>query len=89
MIVGNVDVSPRRKTKLVDISVTGQLTLGSDTSIGGTNALLGALTQRFSEIQGEDQETRLASRKLWPWLLMAALAIVLFEWWVYNRKVYL
>lgn len=28
-------------------------------------------------------------RRLWPWLLLAALAICLFEWWVYNRRVYL
>ncbi|MEO1585176.1 MAG: VWA domain-containing protein [Planctomycetota bacterium] len=30
-----------------------------------------------------------APRRLWPWLLAAALVIILFEWWVYNRKVYL
>ncbi len=28
-------------------------------------------------------------RRLWPWLLLAALAISLFEWWIYNRRVYL
>jgi len=26
-------------------------------------------------------------RKLWPYLLLGALGIVLLEWWVYNRKV--
>ncbi len=30
----------------------------------------------------------LAERKLWPWLLLGALAIVLLEWYVYNRKVH-
>lgn len=30
-----------------------------------------------------------APRRLWPWLLLAALSICLFEWWVYNRRVYL
>jgi len=25
--------------------------------------------------------------RLWPWLLLAALAIMLFEWYIYNRKV--
>lgn len=34
---------------------------------------------------GESQ----SPRRLWPWLLLAALAICLFEWWVYNRRVYL
>jgi len=28
-------------------------------------------------------------RRLWPWLLLAALAISMFEWWIYNRRVYL
>ncbi|MDX2148917.1 MAG: BatA and WFA domain-containing protein [Planctomycetota bacterium] len=28
-------------------------------------------------------------RKLWPWLLLGALAIVMIEWYVYNRKVHL
>ncbi len=27
-------------------------------------------------------------RKLWPWAVLAALAIVMLEWWIYNRKVY-
>jgi hypothetical protein len=30
-----------------------------------------------------------APRRLWPWLLVFALVVMLFEWWVYNRKVYL
>ena len=25
----------------------------------------------------------------WPWLLMGALAILMLEWWIYNRKMYL
>lgn len=28
-------------------------------------------------------------RNYWPWLILTALAIMMFEWWVYNRKVYL
>jgi hypothetical protein len=27
------------------------------------------------------------SRPLWPWLLLGALAVVMLEWFVYNRKV--
>ncbi len=30
-----------------------------------------------------------ADKRLWPWLLLAALGIVMLEWFVYNRKVYL
>ena len=27
-------------------------------------------------------------REHWPWLLLAALAVMMFEWWIYNRRVY-
>lgn len=27
-------------------------------------------------------------RSLWPWLLLAALSLVVFEWYIYNRKVH-
>ena len=37
--------------------------------------------------QGRD-ETR-AIRDLWPWLLLAALGIIMLEWFVYNRKVHI
>ncbi len=30
-----------------------------------------------------------APRRLWPWLLVFALAVMLVEWYIYNRKVYL
>lgn len=29
-----------------------------------------------------------ADRRLWPYLILAALLIVMFEWYIYNRKVY-
>ena len=28
-------------------------------------------------------------RDYWPELLLAALAIIMLEWWVYNKKVYI
>lgn len=30
-----------------------------------------------------------ADRKLWPYLLLAALAVILVEWFIYNRKVHI
>lgn len=27
-------------------------------------------------------------RPLWPWLTLAALVVVMIEWWIYNRKVH-
>lgn len=37
---------------------------------------------------GADAATGKATRTLWPWLLMAALCIVMLEWFIYNRKVH-
>lgn len=36
-----------------------------------------------------DEGPRERARPLWPWLLLAACAVLLIEWWVYNRRVYL
>ena len=30
-----------------------------------------------------------STRRLWPWLALAALGVIMFEWFVYNRKVQL
>jgi hypothetical protein len=34
-----------------------------------------------------DQDASRAPRPLWPWLIVACLAIITLEWYVYNRKV--
>jgi len=28
-------------------------------------------------------------RDLWPWFILLAIAVVMIEWWIYNRKVHL
>ncbi len=55
-----------------------------ESNIASSNVL--NLRDRDVTARSENQIT--ADRKLWPWLLLAALAIVLFEWFIYNRKVY-
>ncbi|MCU0689504.1 MAG: hypothetical protein MUE97_07175, partial [Phycisphaerales bacterium] len=38
----------------------------------------------FNATVGEDQRAPL---RLWPWLMLAALTVLLLEWYIYNRKV--
>lgn len=40
-------------------------------------------------VSAQAQSQRKRIKDWWPWLLMGALAIMLFEWWVYNKKMYL
>ena len=39
------------------------------------------------EVAAQSDDESALTRKLWPYLLLAALAIIMLEWWVYNRKV--
>ncbi len=39
------------------------------------------------EIKAQTEKESDLTRKLWPYLLLAALAVVMFEWYIYNRKV--
>jgi hypothetical protein len=43
-----------------------------------------------SDVAAESRGTNQAARKeLWKWILIVGLAIILFEWYIYNRRVYL
>jgi hypothetical protein len=99
---GSVAFGPIAKTGIYTISWQGQSTasdvtvdgrarravaanlLSPDESDIGTRKTL-ALAREI--VQAQTQKEVALTRKLWPWLLMAALAFVMFEWWVYNRKV--
>jgi len=56
-----------------------------ESETGAASAL--PLSDRVVDAAGDAGVERL--REWWPWLLAAALAVMLVEWWVYNRKVYL
>ena len=43
---------------------------------------------RDDTFEGVDSEESVRKRVLWPYALLAALAFMLLEWWVYNRRAY-
>ena len=55
----------------------------SDIGMSGIRTASGDLTPT----DGSDDDIQ-TPRRLWPWLLLAALLISLLEWYIYNRKVY-
>jgi hypothetical protein len=42
-----------------------------------------------ANVNAEASERARVVKQLWPWLLLAAFLVILFEWFVYNRKVQL
>jgi len=40
------------------------------------------------EVQAKQGE-QAARQELWKWLLLGAIGVLIFEWYVYNRRVYL
>jgi hypothetical protein len=90
---GIYTVSWRGQSTASDVEVDGRVRrpiaanlLNPDESDIAARAKL-ALAREI--VQAQTQKEVRVVRKLWPWLLMAALAMVMFEWWVYNRKVML
>jgi hypothetical protein len=39
------------------------------------------------EVKAQHDSQTKVTRPLWPWLILAALGIILLEWFIYNRKV--
>jgi hypothetical protein len=63
--------------------IAANLTDPNESDIGAASTIDLANEQVAAK---SDEESAL-TRKLWPYLLLAALAIIMLEWWVYNRKV--
>lgn len=40
-------------------------------------------------VAAQAQAAGKVSQRLWPWLVLAALAVILFEWFIYNKKVHI
>lgn len=55
----------------------------SDVSAASSVALANTLVSAESAVE------RKRIRDWWPWLLLGALGVLMFEWWVYNKKMYL
>ena len=58
---------------------------GPESDLGASESL--DLSNRVVSASNQGEITRL--KEWWPWLLLAAIAVMMFEWWIYNRKVYL
>lgn len=50
-------------------------------------AALPKLALASREVSASESEAVKVTRPLWPWFILAALTIILLEWFVYNRKV--
>ncbi len=99
---GRVVYGPVRKVGIYTLSWQGPA-LGSDIEVDGRvrRAVAVNLLDAYESQINSARELNLASRveqatqdgagsafrKLWPYLLLGALAVMLVEWWVYNRKV--
>lgn len=101
---GEVAYGPVQKTGIYTVSWVGQGT-ASDVEVDGrvrrpiAANLLSPDESNISMrknlalareiVTAQTQKEVLLTRKLWPWLLLGAISLVMFEWWVYNRKVML
>ena len=57
----------------------------NETDARPAGAILFASTPAVSDERGQAS----LPKRIWPWLLLAALGVMLLEWWVYNRRVVL
>lgn len=58
---------------------------GPESDVGAAETL--GLSNRVVSASSQGEITRL--KEWWPWLLLGALCVMMMEWWIYNKKVYL
>ncbi len=58
---------------------------GPESDVGSAETL--GLSNRVVSASSQGEITRL--KEWWPWLLLGALGVMMVEWWIYNKKVYL
>jgi hypothetical protein len=63
--------------------IAANLMDADETDIGALDKLAIAT----GDIEKQPEAALEGVRKLWPWLLLVALAVLMLEWFVYNRKV--
>lgn len=49
----------------------------------------GFLALSTGVVDAESSGTMRSTIRYWPWLIIAALGVMMFEWYIYNRRVYL
>ncbi len=102
---GSVAYGPIRKTGIYTVTWTGPATPTDEVSDDGrarrhvaANLLdpeesdIGTrpvLAMAREVVQAKEGGSANLSRKLWPWLLLGALAVVMLEWFVYNKRVHI
>jgi hypothetical protein len=104
MPTGRTQMVPRGKDRLCRFADTDELGIyelaaGSVTDARFAVNLLDAAESRLAVRSDQDvrighvsvsgqSDWRVGRREAWQWLVLAALAILLFEWYIYNRRVY-
>lgn len=99
---GRIAFGPVRACGVYTVSWSGQAGV-SDRTVGGrvqrqfaanlldpaeSDVSASERVEFASEVVAAQAQSARAERKLWPWLLLGALGIMMLEWFVYNRKVH-
>ena len=54
-----------------------------------TRSLKGDTVMLVAKNIAAKEGKQVARQELWKWLLLGAIGVLIFEWYIYNRRVYL